>query len=72
MVERVEHRFNRKYHDGRRDIYLHRTRTGWQVVGRIGGADGTHITHDFGTEADARTMLGRMRESAPDGKMTGR
>ncbi|WP_250002111.1 hypothetical protein [Actinoplanes sp. M2I2] len=68
MVDRVEHWFNRKYRDGRRDIYLDRTRTGWQVVGRIGGADGTHIIHDFGTESDARTMLERMRESAPDGE----
>src|SRR4051794_35474565 len=33
-----------------------RTRTGWQVVGRIGGA---HITHDFDTESDARAAADR-------------
>jgi hypothetical protein len=28
MAERVEHWFNRRYHSGRRDVYLLRTETG--------------------------------------------
>jgi hypothetical protein len=39
VPERVEHHFNRRYGVNRRDVYLIRTPTGWQVLGREGGAD---------------------------------
>ena len=54
MAERVEHWFNRRYGGGRRDVYLLRTETGWQVVGRLGGSDGQQVTHYFDRENDAR------------------
>ncbi|MFI7598994.1 hypothetical protein [Actinoplanes sp. NPDC049681] len=41
MAQPVEHWFNRRYGMNRRDVYLLRTETGWQVLGRKGGADGT-------------------------------
>ena len=68
MAERVEHHFNRRYHDARRDIYLIHTETGWQVVGRIGGSGGRHVTHYFDDEDDARAMIQRMRFTAPAGE----
>jgi hypothetical protein len=40
-------------------VYLIRTETGWQVVGRVGGSDGRQVTHYFDREADARTVLQR-------------
>jgi hypothetical protein len=46
--ERVEHWFNRRYGVRRRDVYLIRTETGWQVLGREGGAEGREVTHYFG------------------------
>ena len=49
----------------RRDVYLIRTETGWQVLGREGGAEGRQVTHYFDHEADARTMLRRMRDAVP-------
>jgi hypothetical protein len=65
MAERVEHWFNRRYSSGRRDVYLLRTETGWQVVGRLGGSDGQQVTHYFDHEDDARTMLQRMLDTTP-------
>ena len=59
---------HRRYHAARRDIYLLRTETGWQVVGRIGGSDGQEVMHYFDDEADARTMVQAMRDRAPHGE----
>jgi hypothetical protein len=57
MAERVEHWFNRRYGVSRRDVYLLRTETGWQVLGRQGGADGQEVAHYFDREDAARAML---------------
>jgi hypothetical protein len=65
VADRVEHWFNRRYGVGRRDVYLIRTETGWQVLGRQGGADGREAVHYFDSEADARAMLQRMLDTAP-------
>jgi hypothetical protein len=65
VAERVEHWFNRRYGPNRRDVYLLRTETGWQVLGRVGGADGPEVTHYFDLEADARAMLKRMKATVP-------
>ncbi len=65
MAERVEHWFNRRYHSGRRDVYLLRTETGWQVVGRIGGSDGQQVMYHFDREDEARAMLRRMLDTTP-------
>jgi hypothetical protein len=65
MAQRVEHWFNRRYREGRRDIYLICTETGWQVLGRSGGADGTEVSHYFDREDEARAMLHRMKETIP-------
>jgi hypothetical protein len=65
MGERVEHWFNRRYGVNRRDVYLLRTPTGWQTLGRLGGADGQEVVHYFDHETDARTMLQRMLDSTP-------
>jgi hypothetical protein len=46
-------------------VYLIRTETGWQVLGRVGGADGRQVTHYFEVEDHARTMLRRMRDAVP-------
>jgi hypothetical protein len=67
MAEQVEHWFNRRYGANRRDAYLIRTDTGWQVLGRLGGADGPTVTHYFDQEAEARLMLQRMRDTVPHG-----
>jgi hypothetical protein len=50
---------------GRRDVYLLRTETGWQVLGRQGGADGQEVTHYFDREDEARRMLRRMLDTVP-------
>jgi hypothetical protein len=65
MAERVEHHFNRRYGLNRRDVFLIRTETGWQVLGREGGADGREVVHYFDDEADARQMLQRMLAAVP-------
>ncbi len=65
MGERVEHWFNRRYGVNRRDVFLIRTPTGWQVLGRRGGADGVEVAHYFDDEADARAMVQRMRAAVP-------
>jgi hypothetical protein len=65
MAERVEHWFNRRYGLGRRDVYLLRTDTGWQLVGRQRGADGQEVAHYFDDEDQARTMLQRMLDTVP-------
>jgi hypothetical protein len=65
VAERVEHWFNRRYGVSRRDVYLLRTETGWQVVGREGGADGREVTHYFDDEDEARRMVQRMRGTVP-------
>jgi hypothetical protein len=64
MAERVEHWFSR-YKDSRRDVYLLRTETGWQVLGRKGGAGGEEVTHYFDREDEARAMLQRMLDAMP-------
>lgn len=66
-AERVEHWFNLRYGLNRRDLFLLRLPTGWQVLGRIGGADGHEVTHYFDDESDARAMLKRMRDLTPPG-----
>jgi hypothetical protein len=67
MAERVEHWFNRRYGVGRRDVFLIRTETGWQVLGREGGAEGPEVTHYFDDEGDARRMLQRLLDTvAPE------
>jgi hypothetical protein len=65
MAERVEHWFNRRYGMARRDVFLLRTETGWQVLGRIGGSDGQEVTHYFDSEDDARRMVQRMLATVP-------
>jgi hypothetical protein len=65
MAERVEHWFNRRYGVNRRDVYLLRTETGWQVLGRRGGADGQVVAHYFDREGDAPAMLQRMLDAVP-------
>jgi hypothetical protein len=65
VAERIEHWFNRRYGLNRRDMYLLRTPTGWQVVGRQGGADGQTVTHYFAQEHQARAMMQRMRDTVP-------
>lgn len=65
MAERIEHWFNRRYGPNRRDVYLLRTETGWQALGRQGGADGLTVTHYFDQEREARAMLHRMMATVP-------
>ncbi|GAA3962960.1 hypothetical protein [Actinoplanes auranticolor] len=65
MGYRVEHHFNRRYGANRRDVVLLRTETGWQVLGREGGAEGREVTHYFDEQADARRMLQRMLDAVP-------
>jgi hypothetical protein len=67
MAERVEHWFNRRYGTSRRDVYLLRTPTGWQVLGRQGGSDGHTVAHYFDKQDEARAMLQRMLDTvAPE------
>jgi hypothetical protein len=47
----------------RRDVFLIRTDTGWQVLGRQGGAEGPEVTHYFDDEIDARRMLQRLLDT---------
>ena len=47
------------------DRDLIRTVTGWQVLGRLGGAEGREVAHYFDTEDEARAMLRRMLDTAP-------
>jgi hypothetical protein len=65
VAERVEHWFNRRYGLSRRDVFLLRTETGWQVLGRQGGADGEEVAHYFDREDEARRMLQRMLDTVP-------
>lgn len=65
MAERIEHWFNRRYGANRRDVFLIRTETRWQVLGRQGGADGQEVAHYFDQEGDARAMLQRMLVAVP-------
>ena len=65
MAQRVEHWFNRRYGMSRRDVFLLRTESGWQVLGRQGGADGQEVAHYFDHEDDARAMLQRMLDAVP-------
>jgi hypothetical protein len=65
VAERVEHWFNRRYGMSRRDVFLIRTQTGWQVLGRVGGGDGREVVHYFDHEDDARAMLQRMLATVP-------
>ena len=63
MAVRVEHWFNRRYGANRRDVFLLRTETGWQVLGRQGGADGLEVAHYFDDEDDAGAMLQHIRSA---------
>ena len=65
MAERVEHWFNRRYGHSRRDVYLIRTETGWQVVGRQGGDENQEVAHYFDQEDDARVTLRQMLNTVP-------
>jgi hypothetical protein len=49
----------------RRDVYLIRSETGWQIRGREGGADGREVVHYFDAEDDARALLRRMLDTVP-------
>jgi hypothetical protein len=46
-------------------VFLLRTETGCQVLGRQGGADGLEVAHYFDDEDDARATLQRMRDTTP-------
>jgi hypothetical protein len=46
-------------------VFLIRTPTGWQVLGRQGGADGPEVAHYFDDEDAARAMLQRMLAAVP-------
>jgi hypothetical protein len=72
MAERVEHWFNRRYHSGRRDVYLLRTETGWQVVGRRGGSDGQQATHYFDREDEPAPCCSACSTPHPLRSPTGR
>jgi len=48
-----------------RKIYLLRTDTGWQVVGRAGGNDSREVTYYYDREEDARAMVEAMKEKVP-------
>jgi hypothetical protein len=65
VAELLEHWFNRLYRQGRRDVYLLRTPTGWRVVGREGGADGRQVRHDFDEEHEARRMVRALLDTVP-------
>jgi hypothetical protein len=65
MGDRIEHWFNRRYGANRRDVYLIRTPTGWQVLGREGGSEGREVAHYFDMEVDARVILQRMLATVP-------
>jgi hypothetical protein len=65
VAERIEHWFNRRYGLSRRDVYLLRTETGWQVLGRKGGSEGQTVTHYFDRENDAHAMVQRMLGTVP-------
>ena len=67
MADYVEHWFNRRYGANRRDVYLIRTPSGWQVLGRVGGADGAEVVHYRDEEGDARRLLDRMLAMVPAG-----
>lgn len=68
MADYVEHWFNRRYGANRRDVYLIRTPSGWQVLGRIGGAAGVEVVHYRDEEGEARSLLSRMLETVPAGQ----
>jgi hypothetical protein len=62
----VEHCFNGRYGPARRDVYLLCTETGWQVLGRQGGADDPEVTRNyFDREDEVRRMLRRMSDTVP-------
>lgn len=65
MAAPVEHWSNKRYGISRRDIFLLRTPTGWQVVGRIGGSSDREVTHYFDDESEARLMVQAMRDRVP-------
>jgi hypothetical protein len=65
VSNRVEHWFNRRYGISRRDVYLIRTETAWQALGRAGGADGREVAYYFDLEDEARAMLQRLRDTVP-------
>lgn len=65
MAKQVEHWFNRRWGVARRDVYLLRTETGWQVRGRVGGNDGREVVHYFDQETDARAMVDALKQTVP-------
>jgi hypothetical protein len=66
MAEIVAHWFNRVYGMGRRDVYILRVPTGWQVRGREGNVNhGREVLHYFDDEADAYRMAQAMRDDVP-------
>jgi hypothetical protein len=46
-------------------VYLLRMPTGWQIVGREGGADGRELAYYFDEEDEARQMVQRMLATVP-------
>ncbi|MFI5893785.1 hypothetical protein ACIA5D_27160 [Actinoplanes sp. NPDC051513] len=65
MAKQVEHWNNRQWGMARRDVYLLRTETGWQVRGRQGGDDRREVVYDFAHEEDARAMVDALKQKVP-------
>lgn len=65
MAGHVDHWVNRRWGRGRRDVFLNRTPTGWQVVGREGGSDSREVVHYFDDEETAHAMVERIMETVP-------
>ena len=65
MAKTVEHWFNRRWGMARRDVYLLRTETGWQVLGREGGTNGREVAYYFDREEEARGMVEALKQHVP-------
>jgi hypothetical protein len=56
MTQRIRRWFDRRHGASRRDVFVLRTETGWQVHGRRGGSDWPELIYYFDSEEEARTM----------------
>jgi hypothetical protein len=65
MSKTIEHWFNHQWGMARRDVYLLRTETGWQALGRRGGTNGREFVYYFDHEDDARTMVEAFKQHVP-------
>jgi hypothetical protein len=61
----VERWTNRMWGVAGRKVYLLRTETGWQVVGRAGGIDGREVVYDYDREEDAHAMVEALKQKVP-------